>query len=158
MDGRAQAGKDVYLEEARFAQHPGGATGRGRASTYNRVIQAGTQIRSGEGLREAVALSVGGRLGYKDDGETPNTQVVLHQYANAPLIFEVRGLPSKAGAAASGADPRLMQGGGGSMDNYRGVDIGNVIDCEGGSVRGSCAKRIKSDAALTEANGRMIEW
>src|SRR5471032_3375886 len=38
-------------------------------------------------------LSVGGRLGYEDDGETPNTQVVVHDYATAPLIFEVRGLP-----------------------------------------------------------------
>ena len=41
-------------------------------------------------------LSIGGRLGYSDDGETPNTQVVVHDYATAPLIFEVRGLPAKA--------------------------------------------------------------
>ena len=53
----------------------------------------------------------------------------------APLIFEVRGLPKKAGIASAGGDPALNQGGGGSgMDNYRGVDIGNVIDCEGGSL------------------------
>lgn len=63
-------------------------------------------------------LSIGGRLGYSDDGETPNTQVVIHDYTTAPLIFEVRGLPSSAGAD--------------SMDKYRGVSIGNVIDCEGG--------------------------
>jgi predicted dehydrogenase len=81
------------------------------------------------------SLSVGGRLGYKDDGETPNTQVVVHDFATAPLIFEVRGLPSKAGIASVGGDPAANQGGQGSgMDNYRGVDIGNVIDCEGGSM------------------------
>jgi hypothetical protein len=80
-------------------------------------------------------LSIGGRLGYVDDGNTPNTQVVIHDYATAPLIFEVRGLPKKAGIAGPGGDPALNQGGGGSgMDNYRGVDIGNVIDCENGSV------------------------
>src|SRR5215218_7449669 len=80
-------------------------------------------------------LSIGGRLGYVDDGNTPNTQVVIHDYATAPLIFEVRGLPKKAGIASAGGDPALNQGGGGSgMDNYRGVDIGNVIDCEGGSL------------------------
>src|SRR3989442_15287400 len=39
-------------------------------------------------------FSVGGRLGYVDDGETPNTQFVFHDYPQAPLIFEVRGLPS----------------------------------------------------------------
>lgn len=65
-------------------------------------------------------LSVGGRLGYDDDGETPNTQVIMHDYATAPLTFEVRGLPTKAG--------------GNVMDKYRNVSIGNVVDCEGGYV------------------------
>jgi hypothetical protein len=46
-------------------------------------------------------ISVGGRLGYVDDADTPNTQVVIHDYASAPLIFEVRGLPSKAEAAVA---------------------------------------------------------
>ncbi len=73
-------------------------------------------------------LSVGGRLGYADDGDTPNTQVVIHDYASAPLIFEVRGLPAKAGTAAGGGRR------GDAMDNFRGVGVGNVIDCEGGSV------------------------
>jgi predicted dehydrogenase len=68
-------------------------------------------------------LSIGGRLGYIDDGDTPNTQVVIHDYASAPLIFEVRGLPARPGA--TGPD---------SMDKYRGVGVGNVIDCEGGSL------------------------
>jgi len=82
-------------------------------------------------------LSIGGRLGYTDDGETPNTQVVIHDYATAPLIFEVRGLPAVAdpnegqpgvpGAEAAGALAA-------SMDKYHGVSIGNIIDCEGGSV------------------------
>ncbi|HKO15156.1 MAG TPA: Gfo/Idh/MocA family oxidoreductase [Gemmatimonadaceae bacterium] len=79
------------------------------------------------------SLSIGGRLGYVDDGETPNTQVIIHEYARAPLIFEVRGLPSKAGLAGAGTDPRLNADSAG-MDRYRGVSIGNVIDCEDGSV------------------------
>jgi predicted dehydrogenase len=78
-------------------------------------------------------LSIGGRLGYVDDGETPNTQVVIHEYATAPLIFEVRGLPARAGLAGSNADPRANADSAG-MDDYRGVNIGNVIDCEGGSL------------------------
>ena len=36
---------------------------------------------------------IGGRLGYEDDGETPNTLIAYHDYEKAPLIFEVRGLP-----------------------------------------------------------------
>ncbi len=83
-------------------------------------------------------LSVGGRLGYVDDGETPNTQVVIHDYATAPLIFEVRGLPAKSDSGHA-VDPTLNSAdaaaaAAGSMDKYRGVSIGNVIDCEGGSV------------------------
>lgn len=79
------------------------------------------------------ALSIGGRLGYIDDGETPNTQTIIHEYSTAPLIFEVRGLPSRAGLTGSGADPRANVDTAG-MDQYRGVSIGNVIDCEGGHL------------------------
>jgi predicted dehydrogenase len=66
-------------------------------------------------------LSVGGRLGYVDDGTTPNTMIVFHDYPTAPLIFEVRGLPASAEAK--------------NMDKYHGVDVGLVVDCEGGSMR-----------------------
>ena len=64
--------------------------------------------------------SVGGRLGYDDDGTTPNTLVAFHDYKRAPLIFEVRGLPSEEGSK--------------QMDKYHGADIGVVTDCEGGSM------------------------
>ena len=37
-------------------------------------------------------LSYGGRLGYEDAGDTANTQVVIHDYGNQTLVFEVRGL------------------------------------------------------------------
>ena len=92
-------------------------------------------------------LSLGGRLGYDDDGNTPNTQVVIHDYATAPLIFEVRGLPAKAdglpsnadgGADAAGAAASTMGEYGGvwprknSAGKSNDVGIGNVVDCEGG--------------------------
>ena len=66
------------------------------------------------------ALAVGGRLGYIDDGQTPNTLAVVHDYAAAPLIFEVRGLPAKSGDK--------------EMGSYHGVSVGVVIHCEGGDV------------------------
>lgn len=74
----------------------------------------------GETALSPRVLSVGGRLGYADDGTTPNTLIVFHDYPAAPLIFEVRGLPSSA-------DSR-------NMDRYHGVDIGIVVDCEGGAL------------------------
>ncbi len=39
--------------------------------------------------------SVGGRFGYKDEGETPNTQECTFEYEDGTiLVFEVRGLPT----------------------------------------------------------------
>lgn len=74
----------------------------------------------GENALAPRVFSFGGRLGYEDDGETPNTQVVFQDYPGAPLIFEVRGLPTKAGDT--------------KMDQYRGGGVAVVIECEGGHV------------------------
>jgi hypothetical protein len=74
----------------------------------------------GETALSPRVLGIGGRLGYVDDGTTPNTVVILHDYPTAPLFFEVRGLPA-------GPDDK-------KMDNYRGVGVGVVVDCEGGSM------------------------
>jgi predicted dehydrogenase len=66
-------------------------------------------------------FSIGGRLGYDDDGETPNTQIVYHAYPTVPLIFEVRGLPR------STEDQR-------NMDSFQNASVGNIVHCEGGTV------------------------
>lgn len=84
-------------------------------------------------------FTVGGRLGYDDDGETPNTLVVLHDYPEAPLISEVRGLPAKYDPAATAPDPALdgiaaSAAAAGSMDRYQGLAVGNLIHCEGGTI------------------------
>ncbi len=42
---------------------------------------------------KAVTAS-GGRYGYKDDGETPNTLAVTYEFDDCMLEFEVRGLPT----------------------------------------------------------------
>jgi predicted dehydrogenase len=47
----------------------------------------------GKGLPNAV-VSLGGRFGYVDDGQTPNTQLALFDYGDSSLLFEVRGLKS----------------------------------------------------------------
>ncbi len=51
-------------------------------------------------------LSVGGRYGYIDDGQTANTQICVFDYGDSELIFEVRGLKT---------------------DPLRDVKIGNII-------------------------------
>ena len=83
-----------------------------------------------EGLSSRV-LSIGGRLGYADDGQTPNTQFAVHDFGDALLIFEVRGLPSHARTSGDEKAP--------GMDKYRGQDVGHVIECEGGYIAGIVA-------------------
>src|SRR5687768_11504662 len=58
-------------------------------------------------------IGLGGRLGYVDDGETPNTHVTIADYGDSQLIFEVRGLPTT---------------------DYRGAKVGNVFHGSDGYV------------------------
>jgi predicted dehydrogenase len=83
-------------------------------------------------------LSIGGRLGYTDDGTTPNSLIVLHDYPAAPLIFEVRGLP--AGSEAT------------DMDKYHGASIGVVAECEGGFTVMSA-----SSAKIFDKQGKQLK-
>lgn len=67
-------------------------------------------------------LSLGGRFGYEDDAETPNTHVAILDYEPAPIIFEVRGMYRKV-------DDK-------SMDHYRNIRVGLVVECEDGYFAG----------------------
>ncbi|MCU0914542.1 MAG: Gfo/Idh/MocA family oxidoreductase [Planctomycetes bacterium] len=95
-----------------------------------------------DGLAPRV-LSVGGRLGYVDDGETPNTQIVFYDYQPVPILFELRNLPRAKGDS--------------EVDHYRGVRYGVIVDCENGYFAGGWAydkagKRLKQ-FRLTEGQG-----
>ncbi|HEX4147650.1 MAG TPA: Gfo/Idh/MocA family oxidoreductase [Pirellulales bacterium] len=58
-------------------------------------------------------LSYGGRVGYEDAGQTANTQIVMHDYGDKSLVFEVRGLKT---------------------DDYRGAKVGVVFEGTDGYV------------------------
>ena len=78
-------------------------------------------------------LSIGGRLGYEDAGDTPNTQTVIHDYGGAPLIFETRGLP-KSKEFQSKVESKSPKYWDRNMDDYRGSKIGVIVQCENGYV------------------------
>jgi predicted dehydrogenase len=61
-------------------------------------------------------ICLGGRFGYTDSAETPNTQIAVFDYGPTQLIFEVRGLRT---------------------DGYRGEKIGNIFHCEEGTIAGN---------------------
>ena len=90
--------------------------------------------------------SIGGRFGYRDDGRTPNTQVVLYDFAAAPVLFEVRGLPRDR-AAQSG-------NWGDGMDVHGGQRIASIIHCEGGDL---IVPTGANDCWAVDRDGRRIE-
>lgn len=90
------------------------------------------------------AISIGARLGYDDDGQTPNTMISLLDYEPAPIIFEVRGLPRNESFRKSDwvKNSRV------SMDNYRGIKTGFLVQCEGGYIK---------DGAAFDKQGKQIK-
>lgn len=61
-------------------------------------------------------ISLGGRFGYEDDGETPNTQIAVFDFGQTQLVFEVRGLES---------------------DAFRGQKVGNLCHLQEGTIAGN---------------------
>jgi hypothetical protein len=60
-------------------------------------------------------LSLGGRFGYRDQGETANTQISVMDYGDTKLIFEVRGL---------------------NTSDFHGQKVGNIAHLEAGMLAG----------------------
>jgi len=80
-------------------------------------------------------LSIGGRRGYDDDGQTPNTLITILDYEPAPIIFEVRGLPKDA----SYLNQTWTKNSSKTMDYYRGIRIGTIVVCENGYIQNNAA-------------------
>lgn len=82
-------------------------------------------------------LSFGGRFVWKDNGQTPNTQVAFYDYKPAPLIAEVRNLPTRTGSN--------------SADAFKATRVGFTVECEGGYYSGL------SGGAAYDNNDKLIK-
>ncbi len=100
-----------------------------------------------KGLSNSV-LSIGGRLGYVDDGTTPNTQIVYHNYDSAPLIFETRGLPKNKAAQTEGWGK--MMNSPEEFPDEGGIAV--VVKCENGKVYCSSGGKVK----ITDNDGMEV--
>jgi predicted dehydrogenase len=81
-----------------------------------RWLIPGSSVTHGNGASATypkTVLSLGGRFGYHDQGQTANTQISVMDYGDTQLIFEVRGL--KTGA-------------------YHGQTVGNIAHLEAGII------------------------
>ena len=76
----------------------------------------------GEDQFPSEVLSIAGRFGYDDDGETPNTQVAFLKYDKVPIVYVMQGLGMSKGMKA--------------LNSYKGIRTGIVIECENGYFAG----------------------
>ncbi len=109
-------------------------------------------------------MSIGGRFGYEDDGQTPNTQIAIFDYEPAPIIYEVRGLPAMKGDSnmnifrAASTSGVVMRSGRPSPSPNTGV----VVQCQDGYIdltglaaynnNGKEIKRFKSSSSGPQAS------
>ncbi|HLU40714.1 MAG TPA: Gfo/Idh/MocA family oxidoreductase [Planctomycetota bacterium] len=115
--------------ELHYDWHWQWATGNGDLGNQGiHQMDVARWVLGAEGLPPRV-VSIGGRVGYDDDGETPNTQLVFYDYAGAPIVFEVRGLPR---SKEQQADRKAWERG---MDRvHPGVSIGVTVHCAQGRM------------------------
>ena len=117
--GPAPKEKELWRKKFHYDWHWVWPTGNGDLG--NQGVHQVDMVRWALGYNEVAprVFSLGGRLGYDDDGTTPNTMISWLDYAGTPVIFEVRGLPQKTGSD--------------KMDQYRGQrGVSAVFECEGG--------------------------
>ncbi len=117
--------EDLYRKQLHYDWHWVFNTGNGDMGNQGIHQMDVARWFLGENELAPRAISIGGRLGYEDAGNTPNSQVVYLDYPSAPLIFETRGLPRSKEAQATWGD---------SMDRFRGSQIGVLVQCERGHV------------------------
>ena len=84
------------MDIARWLIPAASSSGHGASATFPKTV-----------------MSLGGRFGYHDQGQTPNTQISVMDYGDTQLIFEVRGLET---------------------NGFHGSKVGNIAHLEEGMI------------------------
>ncbi len=86
----------IYRNEFHYDWHWVFNTGNGDVG--NQGVHQMDIARWGLGIDDHPqrVMSVGGRVGYEDAADTPNTQLTHFDYGDKEILFEVRGLPTDA--------------------------------------------------------------
>jgi len=110
------------------------------------------------GLGNAV-ISYGGRLGYSDAGETPNTQVCVFDFGNKTIVSETRGLKTepfhpnyKSGCIFFGAEGIIA---GGSLFDLQGKLV-RTFDGKGENHFANFLKAVRS-RKVSDLNADILE-
>jgi predicted dehydrogenase len=108
--------------ELHYDWHWSWATGTGELGNLGAHEIDHSRWAIGQRTLSTKVFAVGGRFGYDDDGETPNTLIVYIDFRPVPMTYEIQGLPRAKGAP--------------DMGSYRRLRAGTFIDCEGGYFAG----------------------
>lgn len=123
----------IYREQFHYDWHWIWNTGNGDLGNQGvHQVDIARWLIGQKGYPEKV-FSIGGRFGYEDAGQTPNSQILIYDYKPVPLVFEVLNLPVRPGIDA--------------MPVYKNARVGAIIDCEDGFV---------SEDAAYDRNGKRI--
>jgi predicted dehydrogenase len=115
--------KDIYRPSLHYDWHWDFNTGNGEVGNQGvHQLDIARWFLGHTDLPRRV-ISVGGRVGYLDAGETPNTLLTWFDYPQAPIYFECRGLPKSKVAWQEWET---------SMDTYRSSQVGVIVQCEKG--------------------------
>ena len=118
--------RQIYRQQLHYDWHWDLHTGNGDTGNTGVHLLDVARWFLGEDTPAPRVMSLGGRLGYEDAGDSPNTEVIYHDYPEAPLIFETRGLPrSKAAQSEHWRE---------SIEEFRGTRVGVIVQCEQGHV------------------------
>lgn len=130
----------VMRKQLHYEWHWVWPTGNGELG--NNGVHVTDICRWGLGLHHPPrrAMSIGGRFGFNDAGETPNTQVVILDYEPAPIICEIRNV-------SRNTEPKAPS----TLGKFRGSSGGIVIVCEGGYFAGDY-----TSGAVFDHNGKKI--
>jgi predicted dehydrogenase len=142
--------EELRRQNLHYDWHWNWAYGNGEMGNWAIHLLDGCRTAAGAGLPRHV-ISVGGRFGYDDDGQTPNTQIVFYDYQPVPVVFEMRALPKNKSFLKNGGVGKDSWGND-AMDTYQGISVGKVIHCEHGCVVGSTSQHTAFDK-----QGRQIQ-
>lgn len=127
---------DLTRDKLHYDWHWVWETGNGELGNNGpHMMDLARSVLGDPGLAKGV-MSIGGRYGWDDAGETPNTHIVFYDYQPAPIIAEIRNLPVTSSQRAS--------------DVYKGVRVGIVVECENGYFGGL------TGGALYDNDGKLI--
>ncbi|MDD3587769.1 MAG: Gfo/Idh/MocA family oxidoreductase, partial [Thermoguttaceae bacterium] len=134
--------KPLYRKNLHYDWHWDWDYGNGELGNWGIHMLDGAAQAIGCSKSPEHVVSVGGRFGYEDDGQTPNTQIIFWDTKPIPVLYEMRALPRNRRSWKNG------HWGIREMDQFHNLAYGVSVVCEGGYTL---------DNKVFDKNGKLIQ-